>query len=95
MFLGNTSRTGTSSNARHYELSSVGRNKTHGSRNLTSVVGGGSRTTKANDSEDELVKEERSISAPIDHEEKGGIRVNTTYQVFQGDEESARGKDRF
>ncbi|KAH8593824.1 hypothetical protein B0O99DRAFT_713211 [Bisporella sp. PMI_857] len=97
LFLGNLSRMGTYSNGQHYELSSAGRNRAHQSGITSSRVVGGQR--KANDSEDELVKEERSVSAPSlgdsgDQIAKGGIMVNTTYQVYKEDEGPARGMDR-
>jgi len=95
LFLGQTSRKGTGysdSAGRHYELSSVNKSKgLHSRNNMASVVGGG--TSKANDSEDELVKEIGGISGGVS-DEKGAdghhIRVNTTYQVFEEDIETGR-----
>jgi len=93
LFLGQVSHKGSgysNTAGRHYELSSVNKSKAMNSRNtVTNVVGGG----KANDSEDELVKEIGGISGGVSEEPAGDrrqIRVHTTYQVSDEDVEAGR-----
>jgi hypothetical protein len=89
LLLGKTSRVGTSSAGRHYELSS-----SHHARVIeqsrgqhTAYTYSAGATTKASDSEDDLVKEivdtPRSQSVLSSSKFNGGIAVTTEFQVFE------------
>jgi hypothetical protein len=77
--MGTASRVGTNSKARHYELSSVTDRRLQ-SRTTTNIVGG---TRKGNDSEDELVKQDRSMTSGLHMlgDDKMSIAVNTTFDI--------------
>ena len=95
MILGHTSRIGTGSNRRHYELSSRGRasrNASSGILTNTFVGGGTSGPRKASDSEDELVKgegvlygasEPNGVVERLGKADEGGIRVETQFRVSE------------
>ncbi|EHL02022.1 hypothetical protein M7I_1973 [Glarea lozoyensis 74030] len=85
LILGQISRVGTSSAGRHYELSSSHHARVIAqsrAKNTTYSVGA---TTKANESEDELVKEEASRSSEFSSiaQDPKGIEVTTEYRVFE------------
>jgi hypothetical protein len=91
LILGNTSRIGTGSNGRHYELSESRGRMTRNTQNghITNTFHGGGTiggTRKASDSEDELVKEGIASSGADGIEfGKDGIRVQTQFHMSEED----------